>query len=76
MNVRLTGAGLLGVCLFALYRLHGVVTMLPHHPPSVAEMLLSLTAVVTGIGGALAISYGPALFESHPWPPLRRPDGE
>ena len=76
MMVRFCGTGLLGVCLFALYRLHGLVLILPRHHPTLAEMLLSFTVVVTGIGGAMATVIGPALFQPYPWPPRGRPGGE
>jgi hypothetical protein len=66
---RAVGLGLLGICAFAMLRLRISVAVLPRHPPSLAEMLLSLTAVLTGMGGAMAAFIGPALFRSHPRPP-------
>ena len=65
MIVRLAGAGLLGLCPFAIYRLHGLVAMLPRHQPTLAEMLLSLLGVLTGMGGAMAVLIGADLFRSH-----------
>ncbi len=73
-QVRVVGLGLIGVGLFAFYRLHGLAAIAPHHEPTVAEMLLSLVAVLTGMSGALAAIVGPALFE--PYPPAGPGDGD
>jgi hypothetical protein len=64
MTVRLAGAGLLGLCLFAVYRLHALVTMMPRHQPTPAEMLLSFLCVLAGMGGAMAVLVGSNLFRS------------
>jgi hypothetical protein len=66
MPTRLCGIGLLAVCALAIARLHAVVTTPPRHPPSGAEMILSLVVVLTALTGALASLIGPALFETHP----------
>ena len=62
MTFRLAGAFLLCLCLLAVYRLHWPVMALPRHPPTAVEMLLSFFAVVTGIGGAMAVALGGDLF--------------
>jgi hypothetical protein len=70
--VRAIGLGLLAIAVAALSRLHALVTALPRHPPSLAEMLLSLVVVAAGMSGAPAFLIGPDLFQPHPWPPRPR----
>ncbi|HEX5184891.1 MAG TPA: hypothetical protein VFW19_17265 [Allosphingosinicella sp.] len=74
MPTRLTGIGLLAICAFAAARLHALATAAPRHPPSVAEMVLSLAAILTGLAGSLAAIVGHAFFEPIPWPRRSRPD--
>jgi heme A synthase len=73
MRHRLFGGFLVVLCALAIVRLRDLVMALPRHQPTLAEMLLSLAAVVAGIGGALLIREGRALFEDHPWPPRADP---
>jgi hypothetical protein len=73
MRHRLFGGFLVVLCALAVIRLHDLVMALPRHQPTLAEMLASFAAVVTGIGGALMIREGRALFEDHPWPPRAHP---
>ncbi len=62
---RIIGLGLIVLCIFAMLRLHASVAAAARHSPSLSEMLLSLVAVLAGMGGALATIIGPALFHSH-----------
>jgi hypothetical protein len=67
--VRLSGLLLLVVCAAAACVLHGWVATPPQHQPTVLEMLGSLVAVLSGCGGAMALTIGRALFEPYVWPP-------
>jgi hypothetical protein len=66
---RFLGAALIALGALAILRLHGLVTALPRRQPTLAEMLLSLAAILAGVGGALMLREGRSLFEDQPWPP-------
>jgi hypothetical protein len=64
--------GLLAAGGVALYRLHALVTALPRHQPTPAEMLLSLFIVLITLSGAMTAVIGGDLFKPHSGPPRSR----
>lgn len=69
MTARLCGLGLLATGFVAVLLLHGLVLAGADHPPTPVEMLLSLVAVLSCVGGAATVAMGPALFRPYRWPP-------
>jgi hypothetical protein len=72
MATRVFGLLLLSILGPCLWLLHESVLALPRHMPSIAEMLLSLAAVLAGAGGAACAIIGPLLFRPYRWPPGER----
>jgi hypothetical protein len=62
MLTRVFGLLLLSIFALCLWRLHESVLAAPRHMPTVAEMLLSLAAMLAGAGGAACATIGPSLF--------------
>lgn len=56
VKLRLIGLALLALCVLAVARLHALVGQGPHHHGTLAELLLALVAVLTGmLGSAMLI---------------------
>jgi hypothetical protein len=68
MKIRIFGAALLALCAFAVRRIHLLVHVPHAHPPTPAELVLSLLAILTGFAGAALLAVGPALFRAYAWP--------
>lgn len=71
MKIRLQGAALLAICVFAFLRIYALAHTLPRHEPGLTELLLALVVVLTGVAGAAMTMVGPALFRPYQWPPRR-----
>lgn len=76
MATRVSGLLLLSIFALCLWRLHESVLAMPRHMPTVAEMLLSLAAMLAGAGGAACAIIGPSLFGPYRWPPGERLRGD
>ncbi len=72
MAVRICGLLLLAISAFAVHQLNALVRALPRHPATLAELLLSLVAILAGMSGTAVLAVGPALFRTYVWPPADR----
>lgn len=68
MKIRILGAALLALCAFAVRRIHLLVHVPQAHPPTPAELVLGLFAILAGFAGAALLAVGPALFRAYAWP--------
>lgn len=71
MKIRLQGAALLAICVFAFLRLSALAHALPGHKGTLPDLALAMVVVVTGVAGAAMTVVGPALFRPYEWPPRR-----